>query len=223
MQLSRVKSPTSCAPNSLLTASYSFFSSFYARSTRFPHSFGCGFHAAVPSAQDATAHTQRKVLLTHHRCFWAVGQAWPDTHSGTRSPLLRTCNAPALQPLTCRWPESSLKVPAKGKKRASLSRGNNVISRYFVLPAPTPPQPPAVRDLVQKTHLGDGASVYLDFRLRETIFCFVSQLLISCNTGRVCLLWRAQFPHVLDDTLIALVIVLQGTCTHWLMWLNSAN
>lgn len=111
---------------------------------------GCSFRAAAPSARDAAARAQRKVLLTHRRRSRAAAPAWLDTLRGqVPSPKNLQRRAPSPQPRLVAVLSTN---PGQRKTRASLSRENTVISRYFALLVPPPP--PAARDLAQKMHLG---------------------------------------------------------------------
>lgn len=112
-----------------------------------PTNLGCSLHAVpLPPRPDAAA--LKEGLLTHHRCSRAAAPAWLDPHSGTRSSALSVYNA-ADRNLTATVCPASSPKPRPGKTRASSSRENAVISRYFVRPAPPRPRIPEARDLAQ--------------------------------------------------------------------------
>lgn len=160
MQLSRVNPPMSCkygqfgvpsTPSPQLLTPLSSPQSL--PGSALPPKLGCIYHAAAPSAPDAAARAKFSSLTVAARGLlrW---HGW--THNPEWRPLLSEPATPrALSSQTLRAPLFSTN-PGQRKTRASPSRENTVISRYFVLPAPTPPPSSGARDLAQKIHLGDA-------------------------------------------------------------------
>lgn len=149
MQPSRVKSPVSCTPSSLATASYSF-SSFYAQGKLLPHSPASAsmLRPPPPEPEKGSPHSPSSLLLG----CWAGMAGHTLRYKVSTSQNVQPSRATPSQPLPDPVSSSS---PSERKKRASLSRGKHHLA-IFRAPRPNPAPAPAARDLVQKSHLGDG-------------------------------------------------------------------
>lgn len=131
-----------------------FFSLVSSRGQLSPSRLGCSFHAAPPLCPEHRL-TRPEEGAPHSPSLLSGCWAGMVGHTlRNRVPSSQSLQHGALCPHSRRSFQSSGQISGQRKTRASPSRENTVISRYFVLPAPTPP--PAARDLAQKTNLRRG-------------------------------------------------------------------
>lgn len=103
----------------------------------FPQSSAGRFHAAAPSARHAPPVPRGR--SPHSPSLLAGCCAGMAGHTrGNRVPASKNLQRRALYPHCRCWSQVFSPNPGQRKTRASLSRENPVISRYFVIPAPAP-------------------------------------------------------------------------------------